>query len=233
MRFLLLSDIHANATALDAALEAVKGRWERVFCLGDIVDYGPDPNEVTERVRELSPVIIRGNHDKAVAGLTDLQDFNPVAQLAAQWTRGQMHPGNLEYIAKLPAGPVSVDGITLVHGAFEDEDEYVFVPGQAMGGLLESPTDVTFFGHTHHQGGFSYRAGQIGMIQLREPRLPSPIWITRSLNFGAFRMILPLFKNAWRRPACRSRWLRESERAASRDFGRQFRNILNCVWCKQ
>jgi len=87
MRLLLLSDIHANVTALDAALDAAKGRWDRVFCLGDIVDYGPDPNEVTERVKELAPVIIRGNHDKAVAGLTDLEDFNPMAQIAALWTR--------------------------------------------------------------------------------------------------------------------------------------------------
>src|SRR5580692_4296540 len=104
MRFLLLSDIHANATALEAALEAVKGRWERVFCLGDLVDYGPDPNEVTERVWELSPVIIRGNHDKAVAGLTDLEDFKPHTQVAAQWTRQKMHPANLEYITQLPPG---------------------------------------------------------------------------------------------------------------------------------
>jgi predicted phosphodiesterase len=179
MRFLLLSDIHANLTALDACLEAVKGRWDRVYCLGDLVDYGPDPNEVTERVRELSPVVIRGNHDKAVVGLTDLEDFNPVAQMAALWTRTQMHPGNLDYIAKLPAGPVSPDGITLVHGSYEDEDEYVFVPGQAMSGLLESPTDVTFFGHTHYQGGFSYRSGQIGVIQLRPDYGP---------NFAALRM---------------------------------------------
>jgi predicted phosphodiesterase len=179
MRFLLLSDIHANLTALDAALEAVKGRWDRVYCLGDLVDYGPDPNEATERVRELLPVIIRGNHDKAVAGITDLEDFNPVARVAAQWTRTQMQPAILEYIAQLPAGPISPDGITLVHGSYADEDEYVFVPGQALVGLLESPTDVTFFGHTHHQGGFSYRAGQISMIQLRPEH---------GANFAALRM---------------------------------------------
>jgi predicted phosphodiesterase len=179
MRYLVLSDVHANLTALDAALDAVKGRWDRAYCLGDIVDYGPDPNEVTERIRELSPTIIRGNHDKAVAGLTDLEEFNPVAQLAAEWTRRQMHPANLEYVAELPAGPVSADGITLVHGSYEDEDEYVFVPGQAMTGLLESPTDVTFFGHTHHQGGFSYRDGQIGIIQLRPDHGP---------KFAALRM---------------------------------------------
>src|SRR3974390_802051 len=179
MRFLLLSDIHANATALAAALDAVKGRWERVFCLGDLVDYGPDPNEVAEQVKELSPVIIRGNHDKAVAGLTDLEEFNPIAQVAAEWTRRQLHPDNLKYIAEWPAGPVSVADITLVHGAYQDEDEYVFVPLQAMGGLLESPTDVTFFGHTHHQGGFSYRDGHIDMIQLRPDHGP---------KFAALRM---------------------------------------------
>ena len=94
MRFLVLSDIHANATALEASLAAVEGRWEKVVCLGDIVDYGPDPNEVTERVRALAPVIIRGNHDKAIAGLIDLEGFNPMAQIAAQWTREQMEPGN-------------------------------------------------------------------------------------------------------------------------------------------
>jgi predicted phosphodiesterase len=167
MRYLVLSDIHANATALEASLAAVEGRWEQVVCLGDIVDYGPDPNEVTERVKALDPIIIRGNHDKAVTGLIDLEGFNPLAQIAAQWTRQHMEPANLNYVTEMAAGPMTVDSLTLVHGAYQDEDEYVFVPMQAMSGLLESPTDVTFFGHTHYQGGFSYRAGQIGVIQLK------------------------------------------------------------------
>src|SRR5665213_1010095 len=118
MRFLVLSDIHANATALEASLAAVEGRWEGLLCLGDIVDYGPDPNEVTDRVKALAPIIIRGNHDKAAAGITDLEDFNPVAQIAAQWTRQQLRPDNLTYVEQLPAGPVSTDGLTLVHGAY-------------------------------------------------------------------------------------------------------------------
>src|SRR5271165_811185 len=99
MRFLILSDIHANSTALEAALAAVEGGWERVVCLGDVVDYGPDPNEVTQRVKALAPIIIRGNHDKAVAGLTGLEDFNPVAQIAAAWTRENLRPEHMEYIA--------------------------------------------------------------------------------------------------------------------------------------
>src|ERR1700724_1210344 len=109
MRFLILSDIHANLTALDTSLAAVQGRWEHILCLGDIVDYGPDPNEVTQRVKALDPLIIRGNHDKAVAGLASLESFNPVAQIAAAWTREQLRPDNMAYIAQLPAGPVSAD----------------------------------------------------------------------------------------------------------------------------
>jgi predicted phosphodiesterase len=189
MRFLVLSDIHANSTALEASLDAAQGRWERAVCLGDVVDYGPDPNEVTDRVKVLAPLIIRGNHDKAVAGLTGLESFNPVAQLAAQWTREHLRPDNLTYIAQLAAGPASADGLTLVHGAYEDEDEYVFSPAQAMGGLIESPSDVTFFGHTHYQGGFSYRAGQIAVIQLRPE--PGPKFAALRLEPGTRYLINP------------------------------------------
>jgi len=92
-----LSDIHANATALDAALDAVKDRWERVFCLGDIVDYGPGPQR-SDRAgeRAFHPSSFVAINDKAVAGLTDLEDFNPMAQLAALWTRQQMRPESLQ-----------------------------------------------------------------------------------------------------------------------------------------
>jgi predicted phosphodiesterase len=189
MRFLVLSDIHANLTALDAALAAAEGRWERILCLGDVVDYGPDPNEVTERVKALAPFIIRGNHDKVVAGLADLDDFNPVAQTAARWTRDALKPENSDYVSKLPAGPAHTDGLTMVHGAYHDEDEYVFAPLQAMSGLLESPSAVTFFGHTHYQGGFSYRAGQIGVIHLTPE--PGPNFAALRLEQGTRYLINP------------------------------------------
>src|SRR5260370_18474362 len=78
MRILVLSDLHANATALKAALAAAEGRWQRVVCLGDVVGYGPDPNEVTSKIRELGAQTLRGNHDKAVTGLSPTDDFNPV-----------------------------------------------------------------------------------------------------------------------------------------------------------
>jgi predicted phosphodiesterase len=179
MRFLVLSDIHANSTALEASLAAAEGRWERALCLGDVVDYGPDPNEVTERVKALAPIIIRGNHDKVVTELADIEDFNPLAQIAARWTRDHLRSDNFTYIAQLPEGPAHTDGLTMVHGAYHDEDEYVFAPAQAMDGLLESPSAVTFFGHTHYQGGFSYRDGQIRVIHL--PPEPGP-------KFAALRL---------------------------------------------
>lgn len=167
MRFLILSDIHANATALEAALAAAKGRWDRAMCLGDVVGYGPDPNEVIDEIRPLAEITIRGNHDKAASGQSNAEDFNPIARAAAEWTRRQLRPENLDYLNKLQQGPARADEITLVHGAVADEDEYVFAPAQALDSLLESPTEVTFFGHTHFQGGFSYRDNRLDVIQLK------------------------------------------------------------------
>lgn len=156
MRLLVFSDVHANATALEAALAACAGHWEKAVCLGDIVGYGPDPNEVVNRVRSLVSAIVRGNHDKAVAGTADLEDFNPAARAAIEWTRAQLLPENLGYLRKLPGGPLETEGVALVHGAVEDEDEYVFTPERALDGILASPRALTFFGHTHIQGGFSF-----------------------------------------------------------------------------
>jgi predicted phosphodiesterase len=167
MRILVLSDLHGNVTALDGVLDAAKGRWDLSVCLGDVVGYGPDPNEVTARLRELGTQTIRGNHDKAVSGLMITDDFNPVAKAAVDWTRAQLNPDHLKWLAALPQGPFATDGIVLVHGAFQDEDEYVFTPAQALDGLLDSSAEVTFFGHTHHQGGFSYLDSHLEILQIR------------------------------------------------------------------
>jgi predicted phosphodiesterase len=173
MRILILSDLHSNVTALDAVLEGAKDRWDRSVCLGDVVGYGPDPNEVTARLRELGTQTIRGNHDKAVTGLMPTDDFNPVAKAAVDWTHAQLQPDHLAWLSALPRGPLATDGIVLVHGALQDEDEYVFTPAQALEGLLDSTAEVTFFGHTHHQGGFSYQDSQLEVLQIH-PRLTEP-----------------------------------------------------------
>jgi predicted phosphodiesterase len=164
MRYLILSDIHANLTALDAALTAANGRWESAACLGDLVGYGPQPNEVIERIRSLGAVTIRGNHDKAVSGIVDAEDFNPLARSATLWTREQIHPANLEYLETLPKGPLTINGFSILHGARHDEDEYVFGPTQALDGLLDAPSPVSFFGHTHIQGAFTLRDDQVVVL---------------------------------------------------------------------
>lgn len=154
MRILILSDIHANLEALEACLEAAPAH-DRVFNLGDIVGYGANPNETTERSRALGSVFVRGNHDKACTGLISLDDFNPVAGLAAIWTRDQLTPDNLDFLRGLPAGPVApVENVHCVHGSPRDEEEYVFLAREAYSILAQATVPLTFFGHTHVQGAY-------------------------------------------------------------------------------
>ncbi len=156
MRILLLSDIHANVEALDACLAAAP-EHDVVVNLGDIVGYGASPNEVTERSRALGKIFVRGNHDKAATGIMNLDDFNPMAAAAAIWTRNELTAENLEWLRALPHGPVSLPEfpqVQLVHGSPNDEDEYVVSLGDALAPLITLNTPLTFFGHTHLQGGF-------------------------------------------------------------------------------
>jgi predicted phosphodiesterase len=161
LRILLLSDIHSNLEALEACLAAAP-EHDAVVNLGDIVGYGASPNEVTARARELGGSFVRGNHDKVVAGLEQVEDFNPAAGLAALWNRGQLTSDNLDWLRALPHGPVVVPGlpgIQFVHGSPKDEDQYVVTIQDAIPSLIESAPSVTFFGHTHIQGAFIFRGG--------------------------------------------------------------------------
>ena len=103
MRILVISDIHGNLEGLDACLAAARtaGGYDRVFNLGDIVGYGASPNEVVARSRELGGVYVRGNHDKACSGITDAEDFNHIAALAAFWTKQKLNPENILSILEI------------------------------------------------------------------------------------------------------------------------------------
>ena len=156
MRILLLSDIHSNLEALEACLTAAPVT-DATVNLGDIVGYGASPNDVTERVRALGGVFVRGNHDKVVADLDSLEDFNPIAGEAALWNRGQLSSEHLAWLRALPKGPVGMSelaGVQYVHGAPDDEDRYVVTLQDAAVQLLKANTSITFFGHTHIQGAF-------------------------------------------------------------------------------
>ena len=132
MRYLILSDIHANWEALQAVLQSAAGRYDQIVCLGDVVGYGADPNAVTEWVRGHVKEVIRGNHDKACCGLEDTITFNPVARRAAEWTMTTLTPDNREYLRGLARGPMEVDGFLMVHGSVLDEDEYLIDPYDAL-----------------------------------------------------------------------------------------------------
>jgi predicted phosphodiesterase len=152
MRYLVLSDIHANLDALEAALEdASRIGYDRVLVLGDLVGYGAQPNEVIDRVRALEPVaLIRGNHDKVAAGLEPADGFNPAAQQAAEWTARALTPENREYLASRPVGPIIVDQDTeICHGSPTDEDAYITSKLSALRALKEAIRPVCFYGHTH------------------------------------------------------------------------------------
>lgn len=156
VRILLLSDIHSNLEALEACLAAAP-KHDLVVNLGDTVGYGANPNEVITRCRSLGKIFVRGNHDKAVSGLMDLAEFNAAAGLATLWTRDQLTGDNLAWLRKLPQGPLHIDDLPdmqFVHGSALDEDEYLVSVRDALEPLMTDTVPVTFFGHTHLQGGF-------------------------------------------------------------------------------
>lgn len=190
MRYLILSDVHSNLEALEKCVELARGNYDEVLCLGDLVGYGPDPNAAIIRVRELAKIIIRGNHDKACSGITDTAEFNPLARIGTDWTRQQLTPEHLAFLRALPSGPVMVGELQLVHGAPEDEDEYIFGPGQAVPALRNLTTQVVLFGHTHFQGGFMLTpSGRFQSIRL--PSKADGLALVLSLEDGGAYLINP------------------------------------------
>lgn len=156
MRALILSDIHANLEALEA-VQAAAPAHDVVWNLGDLVGYGANPNEVIDEARRLGSVFVRGNHDRACCGMGNVEDFNPVAQRAALWTECVLTGDHREWLRNLSPGPIMPDGpqVSCVHGSPIDEDEYIVTVRDAWPSMHESNTRLTFFGHTHVQGGFA------------------------------------------------------------------------------
>lgn len=152
--YAVISDIHGNLEALEAVLRDVPDGVERIYCLGDVIGYGANPNECCDLVREMEMPTITGNHDLAVTDLsTDLEWFNPVAAAAVLWTRDHLSNENAEFLRSRPRMMQSRDAL-FVHGSIRDPDEYIINSASAQENLAllksEYPgVPVCFFGHTH------------------------------------------------------------------------------------
>lgn len=177
MRYLVLSDLHANWEGLEAVLADANGGYDQIICLGDVVGYGADPNAVTDWVRENVPTVIRGNHDKACCGLEDPEYFNPIALKACQWTAEVLTETNRNYLRELPQGPLDLDHFLMVHGSLRDEDEYIIGAHEAVCQMPLATGRVVLFGHTHLQGGFATWNTPMGisMIPPTTGRMSLPI----------------------------------------------------------
>jgi predicted phosphodiesterase len=162
--YLILSDLHANREALEAVIGDAAGRFDRIVCLGDLVGYGADPNHVVEWVRSNAHAVIRGNHDKVCVDSETIDEYNPAARASAQWTQAVLTAESTAFLRNLARGPLRINGFDLVHGSPVDEDDYLISPGDIvpLRDMLDSR--ITFFGHTHVQGGFLIARGGIRRI---------------------------------------------------------------------
>jgi diadenosine tetraphosphatase ApaH/serine/threonine PP2A family protein phosphatase len=167
MRYLVLTDIHANLEALEACLaDAASRGYDRALVLGDLVGYCADPNAVVARTQGLDPAaIVRGNHDKVACGLEQADGFNSVAKRAAHWTHDRLTPANREWLAALPHGPIVVDEfVEICHGSPFDEDAYIFDELDAVRALKTSQRPLCLFGHTHWPVAFEFADGRVDTI---------------------------------------------------------------------
>jgi predicted phosphodiesterase len=152
--YLILADIHGNREALEAVLAHASGHYDKIVCLGDLVGYGADPNFVVDWAGSNAAVIVRGNHDRITFDDASLEAYRAEAREGALWTRRALSSENLDYLSKMPRGPLSCEGFDVVHGSPIDEDQYLINANDAAQQLPYLKSTVTFFGHTHVQGGF-------------------------------------------------------------------------------
>lgn len=170
MRYAFIADIHANLAALQAVFEdiQVKGKVDEIWCLGDIVGYGPEPRRCLELVKKYCTVTIAGNHDLASIGKLDLSYFNPAAAEACQWTMHELNPVDVRYLADLPL-KVERDDFTLVHGSPSDPVlEYVISSSIAEKNFAFFEKKFCLVGHSHMPAAFRQEGHAAQPIHLQE-----------------------------------------------------------------
>jgi predicted phosphodiesterase len=147
MRVLVVSDVHANLAALEAVFKDA-GEVDAIWCLGDTVGYGPQPNEVLEALADA--VAVLGNHDAAAAGIITTEDFNPQAAEAASWTRSVVHEESVTRIKSTPEVKICEEQFTLVHGSLREPIwEYLISAETALAHFDLQETGYGLVGHSH------------------------------------------------------------------------------------
>ena len=169
-------------------LEATAGKYDEVVCCGDLVGYGPWPGEVASWTRENSRATVRGNHDKVASGLASPEDYNDIAQISLGWTAAMLPEAEKAYLRELPAGPLEHQHFWLLHGSPADEDQYLVTLDDADTVVRELPGRLSFFGHTHRQGGFRFLDRRVTSL----PQVPRKAEeLTLELDDRAWYLINP------------------------------------------
>ncbi len=149
MRILIISDIHGNLIAFESVLADAKGEWDIIWCLGDLVGYGPHPNECVTRLREYEHISLSGNHDWAVLEKLDINTFNQEAKKAIQWTQEAITHETREYLKTLPTTIIN-GNFTLAHASpRQPVFEYILDPHTAAINFDYFHTPFCLVGHTH------------------------------------------------------------------------------------
>lgn len=202
MRIGFISDIHSNLEALEVALAELEKRHpDRLYCLGDIVGYGANPNECIERVRQRCEAVILGNHDSALIGQTGIEYFNSYAQEAIVWTARVITEDNLAFLRKVPLTQ-SFDGMLLVHATPRDpaDWDYIFSPREAQRHFKVMQDPIAFIGHSHIPAEFQDKAsgkriiniGSVGQPRDGDPRLSCGLFETETGTFEWVREVYPV-----------------------------------------
>ncbi len=171
MRYGIVADIHGNLDALEEVLSRM-GEVDEMWCLGDIVGYGPEPKECLERMSKLASEVVAGNHDLGAIGEVPLDLFNIYAAEACRWTKEVLEEEDEAYIRSLPRNGVRVKGAFLVHGSPRDPIwEYVLTLRQAADIFLSTVERFIFVGHSHLPFIFRWQDGSAEIAPLEEGKI--------------------------------------------------------------
>jgi predicted phosphodiesterase len=169
MRYAIIADIHANLSAFQAVLQDIRsnGGADEIWCLGDIVGYGPQPNECIELVKKYCAICVPGNHDLAAIGKLDLSFFNPAAAESCQWTAAQLNVMNVRYLEDLPGEGAEIGDFMLVHGSPSNHMlEYIISAGIADKNFAYFSNKFCLVGHSHVPAAFKLEGSITQSIHL-------------------------------------------------------------------